>query len=351
MINYKKLKNVGIAGFGAYIPYLRITTDEIAETWQKNGKIIAGSLGVIKKAIGGRDEDCITMACQAGLLALKMANIERQKIGACFMGSESFPYAVKPSSTVLADILQIGSEYFSADLQFACKAGTAGVQIVCAMIEAGMIDCGLAVGSDKSQAKPSDALEFTAGSGAGALILSNTPDNWIAKVDCTFSSSSDTPDFWRREKQDYPTHGGRFSGEPAYFTQIIQASKLLFEKTRTTAKDYDWVIFHSPNKKFPEKVAGMLGFTKDQLKYSLPVEGIGNPYSASSLISLVNVLENAKPKDKIFLTSYGSGAGSDSFSITTTDLLVKKRKDSLKQMLKNTKEINYTEYLKTRNLL
>jgi hydroxymethylglutaryl-CoA synthase len=351
MINYKKFKNVGIAGYGAYLPSFRITIDEIAKTWAKNGKSISGSLGVIKKAVAGRDEDSLTMACQAGLSALKMAGIERQKIGACFMGSESFPYAVKPSSTILGDVLQIGSEYFSADLQFACKAGTAGVQIICAMIESGMIDCGLAVGSDKSQAKPSDALEFTAGSGAGALVLSNKPDDWIATINCTFSTSSDTPDFWRREKQDYPTHGGRFSGEPAYFNQIIQSSKLLFEKTKTTAKDYDWAIFHSPNKKFPEKAAGLLGFSKDQLKYSLPVEEIGNPYSASSLISLVNVLENAKPKDKIFLVSYGSGAGSDSFSVTTTDLLIKKRKDSLKQMIKNTKEINYTEYLKTRNLL
>lgn len=359
MINYKKFKNVGIAGFGAYIPYLRITTEEIADAWQKNGKNIENSLGVIKKAVAERDEDCVTMACEASLSALEMANIERQKIGACFLGSESFPYAVKPSSTILGDILQIGSEYFSADLQFACKAGTAGVQIICAMIESGMIDCGLVVGSDKSQARPADALEFTAGSGAGAILLSNNPDNWIAKINCTFSSSSDTPDFWRREKEDFPSHTGRFSGEPAYFKQIMQSSRLLFEKTKTTAKDYDWAIFHSPNKKFPEKAAGLLGFNKEQLKYSLLVEEIGNPYSASSLISLVNVLENAKSKDKIFLASYGSGAGSDSFSITTTDLLKEilrrgsgqEEKNSLKQMINNTKEISYTRYLQTRNLL
>jgi hydroxymethylglutaryl-CoA synthase len=351
MINYKKLQNVGIAGFGAYIPYLRITTEEIADIWQKNGKAIVSSLGVIKKAIGDKDEDCITMACQASLSALEMTKIDNEKIGACFMGSESFPYAVKPASTILGDILQIGSQYFSADLQFACKAGTAGIQIICAMIEAGMINYGLAIGSDKSQAKPSDALEYTAGSGAGAFLLSSNPHEWVAKINCTFSTSSDTPDFWRREKEDYPTHTGRFSGEPAYFKQIIQSSKLLFEKTKTGPKDYDWAIFHAPNKKFPEKVASILGFNKEQLKHSLLVEKIGNPYSASSLISLANVLENAKPKDKIFMASYGSGAGSDCFSITTTDLLIEKRKNLIKQMVENTKEINYSKYLQTRNLL
>lgn len=351
MINYKKLKNVGIVGFGAYVPHQRITTNEIASIWQKSSAQIADSLGVLKKAVAQKDEDAISMAATAAFLALDMAKINPSKIGACFMGSESFPYAVKPSSTILADMLQIGSEYFSADLQFACKAGTAAVQIIAALIESGIINYGLAVGSDNSQAKPSDVLEFTAGSGAGALILSNDAPNWLAKINCTFSSSSDTPDFWRRESQDFPTHAGRFSGQPAYFKQIIQSSQLLFDQTHTTAKDYDWAVFHSPNKKFPQKVAATLGFKPHQLKHSLLVENIGNPYSASSLISLANVLENAKAGDKIFLASYGSGAGSDSFSLTTTDLLIKKRKQSLHQMLNRTQEINYSQYLQNRNQL
>lgn len=351
MINYKKLTRVGIAGFGTYIPHLRITTDEIASTWRKSGPQISAALGVFKKAVASRDEDCITMASEAAILALNMANIDPKDFGACFMGSESFPYAVKPSSTILADILGFSSEYFSADLEFACKAGTAGVQIVAALIESGMIDCGLAVGSDKSQARPSDVLEFTAGSGAGSLVLSNDPKNWLAKINCTFSSSSDTPDFWRREQENFPTHAGRFSGEPAYFKQIIQSSKLLFAKTKTTAADYDWAVFHAPNKKFPQKVASLLGFKPEQLKHSLLVENIGNPYSASSLISLSNVLENAQSGDKIFLASYGSGAGSDCFSLTATNLLIKKRTKSLSQMVNHTRDINYSQYLQTKNYL
>ncbi|HNY04344.1 MAG TPA: hydroxymethylglutaryl-CoA synthase [Candidatus Woesebacteria bacterium] len=351
MIDYQKLTQVGIAGFGAYVPHHRITTNEIAATWHKNGSQIAAALGVVKKAIAANDEDCITMASEAALTALNMSDIDPTKLGACFMGSESFPYAVKPSSTILANMLRMGGEYFSADLEFACKAGTASLQVVSALIESGMISSGLAVGSDKSQARPSDVLEYTAGSGAGALVLSNDPKKWLAKINCTFSSSSDTPDFWRREGESYPTHAGRFSGEPAYFTQIIQSSRLLFEKTKTTAADYDWAIFHSPNKKFPQKVAGMLGFTPSQLQHSLLVETIGNPYSGASLISLANVLENAQAGDKIFMASYGSGAGSDCFSITTTPLLLKKRKHLLRQMVGNTTDINYSQYLQSENNL
>ena len=90
--NYKQLKNVGIACLGAYIPYLRITTEEIAAAWEKDSKIIAKSLGVVKKAVTGKDEDCITMACEASLSAIGMAKIEKEKTGTCFLGSESFPF-------------------------------------------------------------------------------------------------------------------------------------------------------------------------------------------------------------------------------------------------------------------
>ena len=133
MINNKKFKSVGIVGFGGYLPYWRVETREVAEQWQM-GEAKAESLGVKHKAVVGRDEDCLTMAVEASITALRRAKIKPKKIGAVFVGSESHPYAVKPTGTILADVLGIGSEYFVSDLQFACKAGTAGLQIIASMI-------------------------------------------------------------------------------------------------------------------------------------------------------------------------------------------------------------------------
>jgi hydroxymethylglutaryl-CoA synthase len=348
MINFKKFSHVGIVGYGAYVPKYRISTEEIARTWGKEGQKVGNSLGVDKKAIADWDEDCLTMAVEASLQALAVSGIDRQKIGACFVGSESFPYAVKPTGTILAQILGLGNQYFCADLQFACKAGTAGIQIVAAMIEAGMIEYGLAVGADKSQGKPGDALEYTAGSAAGAYLLGRKESEWLAQLENTCSFSSDTPDFWRRNTQSFPSHAGRFTGEPAYFRHITASSKLFFEETKKNPSDFSWVVFHAPNKKFPTKAAKILGFTDKQIKHSLLVEEIGNPYSASSLVSLANVLDHARAKEAIFVTSYGSGAGSDSFAFRTTSKLSKARnnKPPLLSLLKNSQMINYAEYLR-----
>lgn len=342
------LKNVGIVGFGSYIPRNRIKTSEIASVWRKNPDEINKSLGITEKAVADFDEDTVTMGIEASRNALLMAKIPPSKIGAIYVGSESHPYAVNPSSTIIGEALGTGNEYLAADLEFACKAGTAGMQNIAGLLEAKIIHYGLAIGSDSSQAKPHDVLEYTAGAGSAAFILGSQEKEFLVKILDFCSYSSDTPDFWRRDGIPYPSHQGRFTGEPAYFAHVIAASENLLKKTKLTSSDFAYGVFHMPNGKFPCEVGKRLGFTSEQLSPSLIVNQIGNPYSASSLLGLCAVLEKAKPEQLIFLTSYGSGAGADSFILKTTKLLTtaRKRARGISYYLENKNYINYPEYLK-----
>ncbi len=352
MINVKNLKNVGIVGWGGYLPRFRIKVEEMAKTHGKEGKKIVQSLGVLEKSVADFDEDTVTMAVEAGKTAITRAGIEPKKVGAVFVGSESHPYAVKPSSTVVAEALGIGHEYMTADLEFACKAGTAAIQIVAGFLETGMIEYGLAIGADKAQSRKGDVLEYTASSGAAAFVLGRKKKEFLARLEGFTSYTSDTPDFWRRQGRRHPCHGGRVTGEVAYFRHVIQSTQNFLEKSNRKIGDYDYVIFHMPNKKFPERVAKRLGVEKQQLKPSLIVEKIGNPYSASSLLGLCHVLEKAKANQSILLTAYGSGAGADTLSFKTTALLVKKQKGpKVKDLIKEKEEISYLEYLKKRGEL
>ena len=122
----------------------------------------------------------------------------------------------------------------------------------------------------------------------------------------------------------------------------------MFEKAGTKPGDYDYAVFHQPNGKFPRRVAKLLGFTEKQTEPGLMVTHIGNTYSGSSLLGLAAVLDIAKPGQRILVTSYGSGAGSDSFDITITDEILKLRKKtkSVKSYLDKKKYVEYTEYLK-----
>jgi len=342
--------DIGIVGYGAYIPRFRISVEEIARIWGDDVDSIKKGLGITEKSVPDMDEDTITISVEAGKNALLRAGINPKSIGAVYIGSESHPYAVKPSGTVVAEALGLGQELTCADLEFACKAGTAGMQICYSHVKAGQIEYGLAIGADTSQGRPGDALEYSAGAGGAAFIIGREP---LATIEATCSYTTDTSDFWRREGQDYPSHGARFTGKPAYFKHVISATKLMMEKVSMGPKDFDYVVLHMPNAKFPQRAAKIMGFVSEQIEPSLVVKKIGNSYSGSSLLGLCAVLDIAKPGDKILLTSYGSGAGSDSFVLTVKDKILEKREKAKKTeyYINRKQNIDYGTYVKLRGKL
>lgn len=334
---------VGIVSYGFYVPKYRIKTEEISNVWGKNPDDVKKSLLIEEKAVAGIDEDSLTMAFESASSALSRVDIDRNKIKVVLFGSETHPYAVNPASTILAEFLGIEKNYLAYDTEFACKAATGAIISAQALIRSGYSDYALITGSDKGMGKAHDVLEYTAASASVSLLLGK--DNLVLEILDFESFSSDTPDFWRREGIRYPSHGGRFTGKPSYFYHIEEASKSLFKKTHLSAKDFSYAVFHMPNGKFPVQVARSLGFSPKQIKDSLTVDYLGNSYTASALMGLMAVLEKVKTGDLIFLCSYGSGAGSDSFVLKVTKNLEKNRKEFMK-VIKDKKYINYPTYLK-----
>jgi len=341
---------IGIVGYGSYIPRYRITVEEIAHVWHEDGKAISKGIAVAEKSVPGLDEDVITISTEAARDSILRAEVNPSEIGAVYVGSESHPYAVKPSAVTVAEAIGSIPHCTCADLEFACKAGTAGIQMVLGMVASGQIKYGLAIGSDTAQGRPGDALEYTAAAGGAAFIV-GSGDNVLAVNEGTYSYSSDTPDFFRREGQTFPVHGSRFTGKPSYFRHVVNAAKGMMERLDLTEKEIDWLVLHTPNGKFPMAAARMLNFPLEKLQQSLVVQRIGNTYSAASMVGLCAVLDVAKPEDRILMVSYGSGAGSDAFSWVVTDALtdeVKNRAPHVEDYITNKINIGYPEYAKYR---
>lgn len=340
-----------IMGYGAYVPVYRIKTQDIARVWGEDPNRIEKGLGILEKAVGGVDEDTTTIAVEAARNAMRMSGISGADIEAVYVGSESHPYAVKPTATMVAEAIKATPKTTAADLEFACKAGTAGVQMLMGMADSGMIKYGISVGADTAQGRPGDALEYSAASGGAGFIIGKK--GGVATINKTVSFTTDTPDFWRRPYADYPSHGGRFTGEPAYFKHVEGATKLLLEETGMKLEQFDYVVFHQPNAKFPVNLAKQMGIPAEKLKAGLLTPIIGNTYSGASMLGLASVLDIAKPGDEVLVTSFGSGAGSDSFHITVNDSIDAKRKHSkkLKEYVDSKKYIDYATYIKYRRKL
>lgn len=339
----------GIIGYGAYIPRHRIKLEEIAKVWGADAESYKKGLLLYQKSVPTPDQDVITMSVEASRYALKRAKIDPKEIGSIYIGSESHPYAVKPSGTVVAEAINATPEIHCADYEFACKAGTEAMFVAYSQVKAGTVKYALAIGADTSQGAPGDALEYSAAAGAAAFIFGN--DNVIAKVLYTYSYMTDTPDFWRREYMFYPRHGGRFTGEPAYFKHVLGSAKGIMKKANLQARDFAYVIFHQPNGKFPQRAGELLGFTKKQIEPGWLSPWLGNTYSGSSPMGFSATLDIAKPKDLILLVSYGSGAGSDSFIFEVTDRIEEIRDLAPKtryQLDNNQIYVDYGTYAKFR---
>ncbi len=344
----KPSRPVGIAGYGAYVPRYRLPASEVARVWTGGD----GALPIKEKAVPGPDEDVATMSIEASRNALSRAALDPTRIRAVWVGSESHPYAVKPTSTLVAEALGIVPHTLAADWQFACKAGTEAMQAAIGLVGAGMADYALAVGMDTAQGKPGDALEYTAGAGGAAFLLGPAEDS-LAVFEGSYSFVTDTPDFWRRQHAKYPEHGQRFTGEPAYFKHITGAAQTYMELSGAKPADFDYVVLHQPNLKFPQRAAKLCGFTDAQIKTGLLVGEIGNTYAGCALIGLSAVLDVAEPGNRILLVSFGSGAGSDAFGLRVTEQVRERqgRAPKTRDYIARRKPIDYAIYARLRDKL
>ncbi|MCI0521642.1 MAG: hydroxymethylglutaryl-CoA synthase, partial [Chloroflexi bacterium] len=289
---------------------------------------------------------------EAARNAMLRAGVSPGRVRAVWVGSESHPYAVKPTSTIVAEAIGATPHVQAGDWQFACKAGTEAMVAAVGFIGSGMADYALAIGMDTAQGKPGDALEYTAGAGGAAFLLAPAEDS-LAVIEATYSFVTDTPDFWRRQYQKYPEHGQRFTGEPAYFRHIGEAARTLLDATHTTAADYQYAVFHQPNSKFPQRVAAQLGFSKEQIKTGLLVPVIGNTYAGAAIIGLTAILDVAQPGERILMVSFGSGAGSDAFALRVTEAILERRKRaaSTQDYIARRTPIDYATYARMRGKL
>jgi hydroxymethylglutaryl-CoA synthase len=300
---------VGIVGYGAYVPRYRLPATECR----------ACGKGARAARPSTRRRSTAWMRtwspCRLRPRATRWrAQIDPREIRAVWVGSESHPYAVKPSSTIVAEAIGAVPNDAGGRLGVRLQGGHRG--------DAGGDGlCRLRHGQVRPQhrhghgpGRPGDALEYTAAAG-GAAILIGPGAEAVAVINGSFSFVTDTPDFWRREHANYPSHGDRFTGEPAYFKHVTGAAERLMEAAGHDGRRLPLGRFPPAQRQVPGAGGQVVGFQQEQIKPGLLSGRIGNTYSGSTMIGLTAILDVAEPGDRILMVSYGSGAGSDAFEL------------------------------------
>ena len=180
------------------------------------------------------------------------------------------------------------------------------------LVESGRVDYALAVGADTSQGAPNDALEFSASAGGAAYIIRAATNCWPSPRHLQLHLGHAGLLAARVRVLPAPRRAGSPASRPTSST-CSRPTRRDAGQDRLKPEDFRYVVFHMPNGKFPLQAGKTLGFTKEQIETGWVVNTMGNTYSGSSPTGLAAILDVAEPDDLILITSFGSGAGSDSF--------------------------------------
>jgi hydroxymethylglutaryl-CoA synthase len=326
----------GITSYGAYVPLWRLSREAI----------IKGSRG--EKAIRNFDEDSITMAVSAALDCLR--GRDRQAIDGVFFASTTAPYKEKQIATTIAAATDLRQDIITADFSNTLRAGTGALRAALDAVKAGSAGQVLVVAADCRMGAPGTEFEQNCGDGAAALLIGDS--NVAVQIDAGHSVSNELHDIWRRDDDDYiRAWEDRFIYSKGYRDTVANAVSALLQRCSLSPADFSKAVFAAPTARVQGEVARTLGFDlKSQVQDHL-FDVMGNTGAAYPLMLLVASLEDAKPGERLLLTSYGNGC--DVFVLDVTEHMEKiKDRRGMKVHLATKRIVDdYRIYLQWRDLL
>jgi hydroxymethylglutaryl-CoA synthase len=327
---------IGITSFGAYIPFLRLNRNAIANRLRG------------ERPFANFDEDSITMAVAAVLDCLR--GVERDSVDGLLFASTSFPYKEKQAATTVAVAADLRHDIFTADFANTLKAGTTALRSAADAVAAGTAQQVIVAAADMRLAAPGSVLEQGLGDGAAALLMGK--NDLVATLEGCYSVCHEIMDIWRTDKSPYiRSWESRFTATEGYQSTMMEAVIGVLKKTGLKPSDITKAVFYTPDPKASARLAGRLGLDpKSQLQDPLFgfIGDAGTPYA---MMQLVAALEGSLPGDTLLLANYGNGADAFVFKVTERIKDIVPR-GGIKQHLESKQLVeDYRTYLYCRGIL
>lgn len=296
----------GIASYGAYVPLWRLSREAIMK----------GLRG--EKAIRNFDEDSTTMGVAAAIDCLKGRN--REAIDGLFFASTTGPYKEKQIATTIAAAADLRRDIITADFSNSLRSGTAALRAALDAVKAGAAKQVLVVAADCRMGAPGTGFEQNCGDGAAALLIEDS--DVAVNIEAWHSISNELHDIWRRDDDDFiRSWEDRFIYSKGYLDIVAQTVSALLQKCNLSPDDLTKAIFAAPDTRRHGELSKKLGFDPTAQVQAHLFDVMGNTGTAYPLMLLVAALEEAKPGDRLLLSSYGNG--SDACVLHITDQVEK----------------------------
>lgn len=335
----------GIIGLEYQLPSLYIDQEDVANNIGSEVDKIKIGLGLEQMGVLSRREDVVSLAMNAVDRLLKRYNVDPKDVGRLEVGTESNPDASKSVKSYLMELFPGNTSICGCDTTHACYGATNALLNSISWMESSLWDGRLAVvvASDVAVYKDK-SCQPTGGAGAVAILVG---PNCVYKVvpSSVVHYFSNQMDFMKpRETFPFPVVRGKES---------IENYKAAFDMCYRTVVErmggdlFDYIVFHSPYSRLPEKICIANQIEPSRFLRSLAASRRnGNAYSASLYLSLVSLLNrhNGTVGERILMFSYGSGTASSMFCLerVSSGCTI----SDLEERLSSRRRISYQEFVK-----
>ncbi len=329
---------VGIVGYGIYIPHFRIKREEISKVW--------GGRAKGENSVANLDEDVITMGTESALNALGHSGLQPSEIEALYFGTNSSPRINHSLLGLITETLDLSKDIDLVDFAFSPRANVAALKACQDAVVSKRIQNGLVVGADCLSTLPGNPLELYGGAGAAGFVLGSK--NVFAEIEGLHSYSTYIMDRWTTPKSFSLTeYEPRFTLRYGYYDHILRATEGLLKKLGANVQQYQHVVLQQQEEGTFRAVIKALGLNQGQLETGSFFSELGDLGNASIFLGLAKVLEKAKGGERILMLSYGGGT-SDAVSFKVNERIerARERAKGVDIYLRTKEYVDYFAFLK-----
>jgi 3-oxoacyl-[acyl-carrier-protein] synthase III len=311
-----------ITGWGMSVPDKILTNADLMNIVDTSDEWIVSRTGIRERRIANPDQTTASLATEAALRALEVANFKPADVDLIVVATSSPEHIFPATACVVQD--RIGAGKAGAfDLLAACTGFIYALNIASQAIRSGSIDNALVIGAETLSKIVNWQDRETCilfGDGAGALVLqaNDEPGGQLSSVMRSDGSGGDYLSLPAGGSR-YPTNSDTLKNGYHYIhmngrevfrfaTRVMaQATKEAVQAAQLTMEDIDLVIPHQANRRIIEAAARGLNIPIDKFKINL--DRYGNTSTASIPIAVCEAVEEGllKPEDRVVFVGFGAG--------------------------------------------
>ncbi len=316
------MPNAHITGWGMAVPETIMTNDELKEFVETSDEWIRERTGIRERRIARETDFTSTLAVDAAIQALKVANVRPTDIDLVICSTSTPEYLFPATACLIQD--QLGATRAGAfDLLAACSGFIYALNMAAQSIRSGSIKTALVIGSETlsrfvNWKDRNTCILFGDGAGAFVLQASERPGGVLSAVMHSDGSGGDLltlPGGGSRNPITETTyHEGKhyiqMDGKEVFrFATRVMASATqeALDAAGLKVDDIRWVVPHQANIRIIEAAARGLKLPMD--RFIVNLDKYGNTSTASIPIAMAEAVENGQIQsgDKFVMVGFGAG--------------------------------------------